>query len=125
MHNEVRSYGNINHASNFEEVKVDIGNNEYVNKPVPIFSNKNDDTKTTLYSIRFHMKSGKSRDMFVDEFKGDTDIRNDLNSVQSIMKSIEKHLREYECWQSWNDIIPEQNFFVYDRAIEYIEVVTR
>lgn len=74
------------------------------------------------YGIKFHMKSGKTFEMKVQEFDNYGN-RNTIENVQRLINDIDRKLEERGAWISRSLTDPGQNFRVYDSALEAIEVV--
>lgn len=77
-----------------------------------------------LYSIRFHMMSGKTKDMHIDEFDSNFN-RNELVNAIRIYNTVTTLLERHHRYVSKNDDVPSQNFVVYEDAIEYLELIER
>lgn len=77
-----------------------------------------------LYAIRFHLMSGKQKDMHIDE--ADRDGRPNLmwNAV-NVYKAVCTNLEKFHKYVSKNDEVPSQNFTVYEDAIEFLELIER
>ena len=78
----------------------------------------------TKYAIRFHFKSGKERDMHIDEEDADGNP-NELMHVKSIFHSVQRTLDTYNNYSSKNECITSQNFMTYKDSIEFMELVER
>lgn len=77
-----------------------------------------------LYSIRFHLMSGKHKDMHIDEYDREG-RRNVLWNAVNVYKAVQSNLENYHKYNSKNDEIPSQNFTVYEDALEFLELIER
>lgn len=84
----------------------------------------NADPAPKLYAIRFHMMSGKTKDMHIDEFDA-RGKRNELWNAKGVYNAVSRNLEEYHKYISKNDNVPSQNFIVYEDAIEFLELIER
>lgn len=89
---------------------------------MPVISQSTDDNK--LYAIRFHLMSGKHKDMYIDEFDRDG-RRNVLWNAVNVYKAVMNNLENYHKYNSKNDHVPSQNFTVYEDALEFLELIER